>query len=96
MTSEKNPTFAKKEAQEWLKNILRTEKVTVEFVKKDGTTRKMLCTLTENMIPSEKAPKGTQKTRSEDSLAVFDLEKNEWRSFRYDSITSVSFTLGLK
>lgn len=89
-------TFTEKEAQEWLQSMLRTEKMTVEFVKKDGSQRKMLCTLIENMIPSEKKPKGSEKSRSDDTISVFDLEKNDWRSFRYDSITAVSFSLGAK
>jgi hypothetical protein len=29
-----------------------------------------------------------------DALAVFDIEKNDWRSFRWDSVKSIKFTLG--
>jgi hypothetical protein len=73
-----------------LKNELQSNSVYVSFVKKDGTIRKMLCTLSESKIPSEHTPKGTGKAKSADVLSVFDLEKSAWRSFRYDSITEIS------
>ncbi|MFZ4800149.1 MAG: SH3 beta-barrel fold-containing protein [Bacteroidia bacterium] len=92
MTSE-NQVFKTEEEKEWLKGILREREVTVIFVKKDGTERKMLCTLSENKIPEEKMPVGTGKTKNSDALAVFDLEKEEWRSFRYDSIKSFATDL---
>jgi hypothetical protein len=40
--------------------------------------------------------KKTDRVRKEnkDVLSIFDLEKNEWRSCRYDSIEAVSFNLG--
>ena len=54
----------------------------------------MLCTLAEKRIPSEKMPKNSGKAKSEQSLAVFDLEKQDWRSFRFDSVKNIEFTLG--
>lgn len=60
--------------------------VKVLFLKKDGTERTMNCTLNENLIPSEKNPKGTGKKQNENVVAVFDTDKNDWRSFRYDSV----------
>jgi hypothetical protein len=85
-----NQVFKSEEDKNWLKNILREREVTVIFTKKDGTERKMLCTLSENKIPEEKVPTGSGKTQNSDALAVFDLEKEEWRSFRYDSLKSFS------
>ena len=85
-----NNVFKTEEEKEWLKGILREREVTVIFTKKDGTERKMLCTLSENKIPEEKVPTGSGKTQNGDALAVFDLEKEEWRSFRYDSLKSFS------
>ena len=85
-----NQVFKSDEDKNWLKNILREREVTVIFTKKDGTERKMLCTLSENKIPEEKVPTGSGKTQNGDALAVFDLEKEEWRSFRYDSLKSFS------
>jgi hypothetical protein len=77
-----------------LRGLLRDEKVTIVFTKKDGTERKMVCTLAESKIPSEKSPKNTGKTGSDDAIAVFDLDKTEWRSFRWDSVKKIEFTLG--
>lgn len=67
----------------------------ITFTKRDGTEREMLCTLVEEAIPQEKQPKtqseGSQTTGS--AVRVFDVEKQEWRSFRWDSVTKVSFDL---
>jgi hypothetical protein len=82
------------EGREWLRGLLRDEKVTIVFTKKDGTERKMVCTLAESKIPSEKSPKNTGKSQSDEALAVFDLEKQDWRSFRFDSVKNIEFTLG--
>lgn len=78
----------------WFRGLLREGPVTVVFTKKDGTERKMTCTLNENSIPSEKTPKNTGKAQSEEAIAVFDLEKEDWRSFRWDSLKKFEFELG--
>jgi hypothetical protein len=83
-----------KEGRDWLRGLLRSEKVTLTFTKKDGTERTMVCTLMEDKIPSEKAPKNTGKAQSEESMAVFDLEKQDWRSFRFYSVKKIEFSLG--
>lgn len=81
------------EGREWLRGMLRSQEATISFVKKDGSKRDMKCTLSESMIPFEQKPKGSGKAQSDEALAVFDLEKQEWRSFRFDSITKVQFTI---
>ena len=91
--SEKKFVFSSQKEKDWLKSILREGEVTVEFVKKDGSTRTMVCTLKEDAIPSEFAPKGTTKVQSDETLAVFDVEANGWRSFRWDSLTKISASL---
>jgi len=73
----------------WLKTTLTTEILNVNFVKKDGSERKIKCTLMEDKIPSAKLPKGSDRAKSDEVLPVFDLESDGWRSFRWDSITSV-------
>ena len=83
-----------KEGREWLRGLLRSENVTITFTKKDGTERTMVCTLAESKIPSEKAPKNTGKAQSEESCAVFDIEKQDWRSFRFDSVKKIEFSIG--
>ena len=66
--------------------MLRTGNVEVEFTKKDGTDRKMLCTLIN--IPTEHQPKSDIEY-AVNTLRVFDLDKQGWRSFRLDSVKSV-------
>jgi dihydrodipicolinate reductase len=56
--------------------LLKTKDVLVEFTKKDGTKRKMLCTLKEDVIPEIV---GTS-VRKEGLITVFDLEKDAWRN----------------
>ena len=82
-----------KEGREWVQSLLKSQEVTISFTKKDGTERKMLCTLVENKIPSEKLPKNSGKSKSDDALAVFDIEKDAWRSFRWDSVTKIEFDI---
>lgn len=79
-------------ALEFLKKIKAEEKVSVKFIKKDGSQRLMECTLDYSKIPKEKKPKGTdlikilsniQKSRI---LSVFDLEAQDWRSVPFDRL----------
>ena len=85
----------RKEFKKWLQDVMRTEIVNLTFRKTDGTLRNMKCTLVPKLLPEVVEPATDKPKRkvSEDTLAVFDLEKNEWRSFRYDSVTEIKFTL---
>lgn len=80
--------------QEWrdsFKVTLKQGEATVEFTKANGQNRVMRCTLQEGIIPAY-SEKGTPaKVPSGETLVVWDLDINEWRSFRYDKITSVRF-----
>jgi hypothetical protein len=75
------------------KKLLKNTVVTVNFKKKDDTLRKMICTLNEDYLPdlsdnlTDSLPKKF-KTESADAIAVWDLEKQAWRSFRLDSIVN--------
>lgn len=86
--------FDNETARDWLVGVLKGSPVTISFTKKDGTKRDMKCTLNEELIGSDNAPKGVERSKPTESLAVFDLDKNAWRSFRWDSITEIRFTLG--
>lgn len=85
--------FKTKKEKDWLLTLLREQEITVTFLKKDGSERKMICTLSENKIPNDKAPKGVEKTKNEEVVPVFDIENQGWRSFRWDSIIGVAFDL---
>jgi len=86
----------RKNFKEWLQGVMRTEIVNLTFRKTDGTLRNMKCTLLPKFLPEAIVSDKPKSKVSEDTLAVFDLEKNEWRSFRYDSVTEIKFTLGDK
>jgi hypothetical protein len=86
--------FATDEGKDWLRGLLKTNTVELVFTKKDGSIREMKCTLREDKIPDSVKPKSSSKTQNTDSIAVFDLVKQEWRSFRFDSITTLAFNLG--
>lgn len=75
-----------------IRKILQTSIVRVKFTKSDGTERSMLCTLMEEHLPVKDESKVTKpRKQSEDSIPVFDLENDGWRSFRYDSILEMEF-----
>ena len=76
-----------KEFRDRIVKDLRLGNVEVLFTKKDGTERKMLCTLVN--IPAEHQPKN-EVEYAENTIRVFDIEKQGWRSFRLDSIKSVT------
>lgn len=94
-----NLDFNQPEGQQWLRGLLHESKsVCVVFTKSDGTERKMFCTLAESNIPVDKQPKSGLEEATNSKVVgpaqrVFDTEKQEWRSFRWDSIKSVSFSL---
>ena len=92
--SDKKFVFTTKKEKDWLIGLLRSEIVELTFIKKDGSERIMTCTLAEQKIPAENAPKGVDRAKSDEAVAVFDLENNGWRSFRWDSLTNIEFTLG--
>jgi hypothetical protein len=82
----------------WTLGVLHDENIKdlcVTFTKKDGTERAMRCTLVEGRIPTDKTPKTASEggTSAGSAVRVFDTEKSEWRSFRWDSVTKVDFTL---
>jgi hypothetical protein len=88
--------------RDWIKSLLHKSSITVTFVKADGTDREMLCTLDPELLPpSPTGPvdgivKESKKPRKEPdphSLRVFDVEKQEWRSFRFDRLKKVTAEL---
>lgn len=60
----------------------------ITFTKKDGTERTILATLMNDLIPVEKQPKGASRVHSEEVQPVYEVELDEWRSFRWDSVIS--------
>jgi hypothetical protein len=94
--------------KKWLKGHLSHGPVTVTFNKKDGTERVMECTTSPALVPVDiieevhytntndpidfPKPKREKKV-NEDVCPVYDLESKHWKSFRWDSIKQVKFTI---
>jgi len=80
----------------WLIGMLKiNESVTVTFTKVDGTERVMKCTLKPELLPEAKPLQEGKQPRKESttSIRVFDLEKQEWRSFTTKNVTRVEFSI---
>lgn len=73
---------------DYLKSKLQTGVVDVLFMKKNGEQRRMMCTLDPTRLPAQTdlEEQIQNRTRNPEVLAVWDLEKEDWRSFRYDSV----------
>jgi hypothetical protein len=92
--------------RDWVRSLLQKSAITVSFIKADGTVRDMNCTLNWTLIPDDKQPQDVQveklletkkrKQPDEHSLRVFDLDKQEWRSFRFDRLKKVTATLNFQ
>ena len=69
-----------------LKQLLKKKTVEIKFKKKDGSDRTMNCTLVSDVVPVYE--KKTERTRPENDnvLAVWDLDKKAFRSFKLESI----------
>lgn len=81
------------EGRDWLKSHLRMGPVKVTFTKKDGTERVMNCSLQENVVVPHEKTTDRVKEDNPETLAVWDIDKKAWRSFRLDSIKQVEFTI---
>lgn len=80
----------------WLKSMLSVTEVTVTFTKVDGTERVMRCTLEAGKLPPVVVKEDAKPRKTSDStkaLRVFDVEKQEWRSFTIKNIKRIELTL---
>lgn len=98
--------YTLEENQKKLKDALKESKegITISFTKVSGDKRVMLCSLNPDVIKELEAAKEDDtlslaekewkvkryKTASPNSLSVVDVNKKEWRSFRWDLITDVN------
>lgn len=71
-----------------LKEELKTGIFDVEFMKVDGSMRTMTCTLKADLLPPPTEGK-RKKADNENVLAVFDINKKDWRSFKIANVVSV-------
>lgn len=75
-----------------LKNMLVGGKVAVTFTKANGEERVMICSLNPDLLPPSEVNVDHvfEDAETQTTFSVFDLEKQAWRSFRYDSIKHVN------
>jgi hypothetical protein len=77
-----------------LQEILREQEIKITFTKKDGTERVMRCTLDPNKLPvQESTETNANRKVSTETMAVFDLDVQGWRSFTKKSVKCVDFTV---
>jgi predicted RNase H-like nuclease len=71
-----------------MKSRLREGVCSVTFTKVNGETRAMKCTLKEALLPEQNSLEESTNTRKENPsvIAAWDLDKQDWRSFRVDSV----------
>lgn len=76
-----------------IKDILRTQELTITFTKKDGTERVMRCTLDPAKLPvQENKETSTNRKVSTETMSVFDLDAQGWRSFTKTAVKCIDFT----
>lgn len=80
-----------KKNRKWLIGLLEGDIVEITFTKKDGTDRVLRATLQEDYLPETV---GSDKERNTEVLAVYDVENEGWRSFRWDSVKEIKFSIG--
>ena len=79
---------------EWLKDMLVISEGVVTFTKSDGTERVMKCTLVPDQLPKVEIKEDAKpRKESTTSMRVFDLEKNEWRSFTLKKVKQVNISI---
>ena len=72
-----------------INDLARSNIISVTFTKKDGETRTMKCSLKDEYIDGQVKESISIRKSNDDVLAVWDLDKNAWRSFRIESVKGV-------
>lgn len=71
-------------------NKLHEGETTIIFEKANGEMRRMLATLNMVLLPVEESKeRDSTRKHNPDVQAVWDLESNGWRSFRWDKLRDV-------
>lgn len=83
----------KRELRKWLIGLLKERPVELKFEKKDGSIREMNATLKDDLVIKYEKKTDKEKAINEEVLPVFDIDKQEWRSFKLDSLKEVKFSL---
>ena len=84
------------EFKKWLVGHLLYGPTTVTFTKKDGTERVMKCTLNKELIssPIKNEKDDLLEIIKNTALPVWDIDSAAWKSFRWETVKRVEFTIG--
>lgn len=63
--------------------------VRVRFRKLNGDERVLVGTACDDLVPKEHQPKGTGNPNYAEAFPIFDLVKQEWRSFKPSSVIEI-------
>lgn len=89
----------REEFRKFMRGILQDGRVLIEFVKSDGSTRVMNCTLSELQgakyaVQENKETSAKEKKPNNDVQVVWDCDQAAWRSFRWDRLKRIEFSIG--
>ena len=71
---------------------LKRGKFLVDFTKVNGDQRKLLCTLSQKFMPRAEfnvSRAEAKRQKNTETLSVWDLESESWKSFRINSVKSL-------
>lgn len=77
-----------------LKEHLSKAIAEITFTKTDGSIRKMRCTLMSDYLPQKQVDENVRhvpRRENDGVLAVWDIDNQDWRSFRLDSVTDINY-----
>lgn len=74
-----------------LTEALRKGTIQIKFTKKDGSERLMKCTLQEGIVVPYERKTDRVVERTDNNLAVWDVEATAWRSVNIDTIKEVDY-----
>lgn len=90
--------------RKFTKGVLLEGRVMLEFIKSDGSNRIMLCTLSEAHGAKYSVTESAESAAAEgvtkpvkvnnDVQRVWDCEAGAWRSFRWDRLKRIEFSIG--
>lgn len=78
--------------QDMVNFILASQAASVKFTKIDGTVREMNATLSPAIVPPTVVVEGRAERKvNPDVRTVYDVDAKAWKSFRWDSLISITF-----
>tara|TARA_R110000796_G_C14251856_1_gene398718 strand:+ start:260 stop:520 length:261 start_codon:yes stop_codon:yes gene_type:complete len=82
--------YVNEDDQAFVKSALVGGVIEIEFLKADGSVRKMNATLNESVVPH--VEENAERKANPDTQVVWDTEVNGWRSFRWDRLQGIKET----